>query len=211
MRGVIEKRQQAERQGRIEKILQAGRKLFLEKGYFGATVRDIALEAEFSTGVIYFYFKGKDEIYGRICEEGFQILFDLFSRAARSKGSPLERLIAVAMAYVEFFERYPDYFDILSFRNMGFKQVGLPDDILRRLEGYSGRIIGIGHDIVTQGMEEGYINPDLDSWETAFSLWASIEGIMFIFKRKYFDVYGLDVHRVIQTQINILMDGIRRR
>jgi len=111
---------------------------------------------------------------------------------------------------VEFFEKYPDYFDILSFRNMGFKQVGLPDDILKRLDEFSGRIIEIGYGIVKEGMEEGYIKPGLNAWETAFSLWASIEGIMFIFKRKYFDVYELDFHRVIQTQISILLDGIRK-
>lgn len=211
MREVIERRQEAERQGRMEKILQAGRKLFLEKGYFGATVRDIALEAEFSTGVIYFYFKGKDEIYGRICEEGLHILFELFSRAVRSEGTPLDRLIAMALAYVDFFEKHPDYFDILSFRNMGFKQVGLPDDILKRLNELSGRSIDIMHDIILNGIEEGYINPDLDCWETAFSLWAGIEGMLFLFKRKYFDVYGLDLQQVIRTQISILLDGIRKR
>ena len=181
MKKVIQKRQQAERQERIDKILQAGRRLFLKKGYIGATVRDIALEAEFSTGVIYFYFKGKDEIYGRICEEGFQILLDLFIKASKTEGTPLDRLVAMSKAYLKFFQKYPDYFDILSFRNMGFKQVGLPKDILERLEELSGKLIEIGHSVVVQGIEEGYINP------------------------------GLDIEKVIQTQVSILLDGIRER
>jgi len=67
---VLAKRQEAERRERRERILNAARAVFFEKGYLGATIRDIALKAELSPGLIYHYFAGKDAIYGKICERG---------------------------------------------------------------------------------------------------------------------------------------------
>lgn len=209
MKKVIQKRQQAERQDRIGKILAAARKLFLEKGYIEATVRDIALEAEFSTGVIYFYFKGKDEIYGRICEEAFHLLLDMIKKAANSSGTPLERLEAVGNAYVRFYIEHPEYFDVLAFRNLGFKKVGLPDEILVQLEQLSHQTISIAHEIVVEGMEQGGINPKMDSWEITFSLWACIEGLIFIHKRNYLEAFNLTLEDLIRNQIRIVLHGIR--
>jgi hypothetical protein len=44
--------------------MNAAMMVFLKKGYLGTKIRDIALEAQLSPGLIYFYFRGKDEIYG---------------------------------------------------------------------------------------------------------------------------------------------------
>ena len=60
MNTVTAKRKEGDRQERIQRILKAGGKLFLEKGYLNTTMRDICREAELSTGAVYFYFKGKD-------------------------------------------------------------------------------------------------------------------------------------------------------
>ena len=73
LREALTRRQEAERQERRKRILDAGRRAFLNKGYLGTSIRAIAIEAELSPGLIYFYFAGKDEIYGRICEEAFNV------------------------------------------------------------------------------------------------------------------------------------------
>ncbi len=72
LREAIERRQGIERKERRERILNAAREVFFRKGYIGATMRDIALEAEFSPGLIYHYFKNKDDIYASICEGPFR-------------------------------------------------------------------------------------------------------------------------------------------
>ena len=45
------------------RILQAARQLFLEKGYNGSNLRDIARAAQVSMGGIYHHFASKEEIY----------------------------------------------------------------------------------------------------------------------------------------------------
>ena len=204
-------RQQAERQERIDQILAAGRRLFLEKGYLGATVRDIAMEAELSTGTLYFYFKGKDEIYGRVCEDAFHILLGLFRRAAVTSGSPLEKLEALSLAYVKFYTEYPDYFDILSFRDMGFKKVGLSVERIERLDQFSAQSIDILEAAVQDGIRNGDLISNVSSRQMAMALWGGIEGILSLHKRGYLTQYGLDLQEVVQSQNRILFNGVRVR
>jgi len=208
MHEVIAKRQLVERQDRVNNILNAARKLYFKKGYVNTTVRDIALKAKFSTGVIYFYFKGKDDIYDRICEEGFHILIDLMQKAAKIEGTPLDKIVAAGHVYVEFYQKYPDYFDILSFRNMGFRQVGLPTEFLNRLEELSNQTLVILNELIIQGIKEGSIDYQGDSWELTLAAWAAIEGVIFIHKRTYLDKYGIDFEKLINIQIELIIKSI---
>ena len=54
---------------RRQQILQASWECFVEKGYAETTIREIAKRMNASTGVIYNYFKGKEEILEAILAE----------------------------------------------------------------------------------------------------------------------------------------------
>lgn len=56
-------RKKREQKQRIEYILDVAKKVFLSKGYLGATVDEIAYEAGFSKPTLYQYFKSKDDIF----------------------------------------------------------------------------------------------------------------------------------------------------
>jgi AcrR family transcriptional regulator len=51
-----------------ELVLEAARLVFLERGYAGATVDTIALEAGFSKGVVYSQFAGKPDLFLALLE-----------------------------------------------------------------------------------------------------------------------------------------------
>ena len=53
---------QEHREFRRQQILEAAWECFAEKGYQETTIRDIAERMNLSTGIIYSYFKGKDEL-----------------------------------------------------------------------------------------------------------------------------------------------------
>jgi AcrR family transcriptional regulator len=204
---VLARRQEADRQERRDRILNAGRKVFFKKSYLGATIRDIALEAELSPGLIYHYFKGKDEIYGSICQEAFHRLLDMLKKAKDIPGTPNEKLINIGTAYVRFYSDYPEYFDIISFKELGFKKVGLSDEIIQRLDELSYQSLSITNDIVCKGMEMGAISRDVDAWKVTFALWAAIEGIIFIHKRGYLETFNIDLEELIALQFRIVTKG----
>jgi len=72
---------------RREKILSAAWECFLQKGYRETTVREIARRLEASTGVIYTYFKGKDEILEAILTRTLEQNRRLFEQAGRGVAS----------------------------------------------------------------------------------------------------------------------------
>ncbi|NIR14250.1 MAG: helix-turn-helix transcriptional regulator [Desulfobacterales bacterium] len=58
----IEERKEREKQMRRRQIIDAAEKVFAEKGFSGATIENIAEQAELSPATLYLYFKNKDGI-----------------------------------------------------------------------------------------------------------------------------------------------------
>ena len=71
--GTAERRQR-EKKLREEQIRDAAIKVFHEKGFNGATIEDIAGEAELSVGTIYLYFKNKEELYASLNYRTIELL-----------------------------------------------------------------------------------------------------------------------------------------
>lgn len=210
LKEALARRQASERQERRKRILDAGKRVFLKKGYLGTSIRAIALEAELSPGLIYFYFSGKDEIYGRICEEAFHIAVGLLEKASLQGGSFRERLDALAWAYVRFYREYPEYFDILSFKDLGFKKVGLPSELRDLLEKLSRKTLSFVKAAVDDAMEAGELGGREDGWTLTFALWGVIEGALFIHKRGYLDPAGVSLEDLLTLQLRLLQEGTGR-
>src|SRR5690606_2349450 len=54
-------------EARRREILEAAARVFIRRGFDGATMQDIAAEADVSTGLIYRYFPGKDDLIVTVC------------------------------------------------------------------------------------------------------------------------------------------------
>jgi len=199
---------EASRRKKIEAILNAGKKIFFEKGFMNATMREIARESQLSTGTIYFYFKGKDEIYGMIVEEAFNIMLNFIGEEIKTVEDPLEKLSAITRAYIRFYTDNPEYFDILGYNDFGFRRVGLPDKVLERLDNLSIDAFKVLNSIMVTAIEKGLISDKRESWDLTFAFWASISGIIFIHKRGYLDRFNIDIENIVEIELDILLRGV---
>ncbi|MCK8494455.1 MULTISPECIES: TetR/AcrR family transcriptional regulator [Spirosoma] len=59
-----------------EKIREAAKQVFLEKGFDGATSRDIADKAGINIALTNYYFRSKEKLFVSIFEEMFQLFFN---------------------------------------------------------------------------------------------------------------------------------------
>ena len=57
---------------RRDQILEAARKLFVERGYVATKMSDIAELAGLSKGGVYFHFVSKEEVFAALVEDEFQ-------------------------------------------------------------------------------------------------------------------------------------------
>src|ERR1700761_9328238 len=58
-----------------EKIKDAARVVFMQKGYAATTVRDIAAQADISLSLVNYYFRSKEKLFQLVMAENLQKLF----------------------------------------------------------------------------------------------------------------------------------------
>ncbi|MFP4528718.1 MAG: TetR/AcrR family transcriptional regulator [Candidatus Kapaibacterium sp.] len=70
-----------------EKILAAAKKIFYQRGYFGARMQEIANEAGINKAMLHYYFRSKDKLFEKILDEALYKLFARMGEIATSKGN----------------------------------------------------------------------------------------------------------------------------
>ena len=74
------------------RIVEAARSRFLLEGVDGASLRSIARDAGTSIGMVYYYFKTKDELFLAVIETAYRGLLVDFSAALASDVTAEQRL-----------------------------------------------------------------------------------------------------------------------
>ncbi|MEC9347691.1 MAG: TetR/AcrR family transcriptional regulator [Pseudomonadota bacterium] len=89
-----------------ERILEAARQLFFERGYQGTTLDQVAKQLEVTKPFIYSHFENKAELLGAICERGTRASLETVTAASERDGAPIERLIWTIREFVLLMTRY---------------------------------------------------------------------------------------------------------
>lgn len=84
-----------------DQLLAAGRRLFAERGYDGASVRAITREARANLGGVTYYFGSKRGLYAAVLEQGLRPLAERVNAVAKSEGTGLDRMLGVVTAYFD--------------------------------------------------------------------------------------------------------------
>ena len=98
-------RRRAEREFRLSWLLDAAEATFLERGFAGASVDDIAARAEVALGTLYKVFPSKEELFAQVMERRMGRFLDIV-RAASSAGSPTQRLESLVHATFRHFSEH---------------------------------------------------------------------------------------------------------
>ena len=110
----IQERKEREKERRRQQIMVAAKRVFIEKGFGGATMEDIAREAELSAGTLYLYFKNKNELYASLTLRVLQYLNIRLEHLYNDKESDLRSKISnIKNALLDVYE-----FDPLILRNL---------------------------------------------------------------------------------------------
>ena len=92
-----------------EKIKEAARKLFTQKGFAATRTRDIADEAGINLALLNYYFRSKQKLFDIIMMENFRHFIQGISFNFLAHGVPLEdKLRKVVTMYIDFLTENPD-------------------------------------------------------------------------------------------------------
>ena len=64
-----------------EKIIKAAEKIFLEEGYAGARMQQIANEAQINKAMVHYYFKSKEKLMERVFMKKFMAFMPQVTQA----------------------------------------------------------------------------------------------------------------------------------
>lgn len=98
-----------------ERIVEAALEAFAEKGFRGASTRDIAERARTNQGLITYHFRSKDELWRAAADRIFTMLQKSLAERLSSlaSGDPRERAREAIRAYVRFVAAHPELFRLM--------------------------------------------------------------------------------------------------
>jgi TetR/AcrR family fatty acid metabolism transcriptional regulator len=140
------------------RIMDAGIRLFAERGFFTARVEDIARRARVAKGTVYLYFKDKPSLYVGILDHQFQDGIAILKRVREQEKPAAEKLAIVARDWFEFMKQFQTGFNMSAFDNLNLTKTVMRkfhQQVLTRMH----EIYQLLADIIRQGVDKGEFRP----------------------------------------------------
>lgn len=98
---------------RRNQLIRAAYKVVGQKGYYDFTIRDIAREANLSTGLVHYYFKNKEDLLLNLLKEINRNMLVILNRSIGTAEDPREKLAIFMKQAFDLVENEKDYFYIV--------------------------------------------------------------------------------------------------
>ena len=180
----------------------AAASVFAEKGFHGASTKDIAERMGIKQGSLYYYFKSKEEALGEVCLFGIEDYVQRMERIAMSDQPFEAKLMATITSHLS---SYREKNEALKVHND--ERLYLPEAKRTRLKqlgsGYRQSLEGI----FEEGIRSGALRKTLDCHFAA----QSVIGVCNAWGDVIVRDPELDLFDIIQKCTDLLLNGFRER
>ena len=170
----LAKWKEREREQRQNDIIDAARKLLIDRDFDEISMDEIAREVGLGKSTLYLYFKNKESLYFAIVLRGIRIWDQMIKEEVEKGNTGLEKFIAYGNANREFSTKYPDYFRLLYSPTSIKKQFDMDkmnsSEEFKEVRGLFKEIMSVGIDSIQKGIADGEIRQDVDPVEAAILL-----------------------------------------
>ena len=187
---------------RVRELLEVGARVFAEKGYDAATMRDVSDASGVSKALLYHHFDSKDNFYAQIAFNSSQNLYDYVFDAIPAEATAAEKVHAYMIATATFFmeHRWAWLAASTAFWN---------DPDRHRLEARLKRRKEIEYllrDLIREGVENGEFN-DVDPAMTGRIILSSINWM----HRWYNPEKTMTPPEIVDAYFGIILKGLDKR
>jgi AcrR family transcriptional regulator len=154
-------------------ILDAAIRVFARQGFHSTRVSDIADEAGVAYGLVYHYFKSKEEVLNELFTERWSLLLAAIDEADSEGRPPRAKLETVAAFIIESYRHDPELMKVIivevtraanSFGRTHLREIRRAYDSIAR--------------IVEEGQETGAFRSDIDPAFASMSFYGAIEQLL---------------------------------
>ncbi len=152
-------------------ILRAAIEVFAKKGYHGCRIADVAREAGVAYGLVYHYFKNKDELLETVFEMGWSGFITRLRAVAESEGSLEQKVHGFAEVAFEAYRVDPRAVKVLILEIARSPAGGR---IVSRQHAFTDAI-KMGADMFQRAQEAGELRQDLNPMMASALLFGAME------------------------------------
>lgn len=151
-------RKEREFKARRADILEQAEKIFAVKGFYNATMAEIANASGFSIGSLYQYFESKDNLYSKMISEKLDLMHEQVREKVKVASGIAEKMEMIVAAHFQFVENNED-FCRLFLRG----ENAAPSEVMTSLrqkimDGYSQHLTFVENEL-KDGIKDGILRP----------------------------------------------------
>ena len=196
MTSTIAKKKPSTRKRRDE-VVDAAARVFAERGFHGASTRDISEFLGMRQASIYYYFASKEEALEEVCAIGATGFIERAEVILNKKLEPDQKLAMLLKAHTQPLADRSDY--MMTFLN---ERKWLPTESRRRIGRMTRRYEAFFEKVLRDGMRSGCFHKDLNPKVTAIALLGMLNSVALWHKRA-----GIDLEQTISILTTLAMNG----
>ncbi|HXS33665.1 MAG TPA: TetR/AcrR family transcriptional regulator [Solirubrobacterales bacterium] len=187
-------------------ILDAAIRVFARQGFHSTRVSDIADEAGVAYGLVYHYFKSKDEVLNELFSERWSLLLSAIEESDHEEISPRAKLEAVAGFIVDSYRHDPELMKVIivevtraanSFGRTHLAEIRRAYDSIAK--------------IVADGQEAGVFRRDIDPTFASMSFYGAVEQLLSGWIFEVIPASDTDFDQAKSLLVATICDGIEPR
>jgi TetR/AcrR family transcriptional regulator len=185
-----------------EKITKNALKIFAQKGYFKATVDDIAQATGVAKGTVYLYFKDKQDLYIATIDEHFGRAIAALAEIDAKQTTPSEKMEEIAATYIDYIKHLKTTYMLFTFENINLK-----GKTLKQMHTVIEPKIKSMIDIIAGIIKKGIQNHEFREVEPQLAAFYFISTIRTIFLS---DFFTSDLSFKTDTVLKLFFEGLKK-
>jgi len=187
-------------------ILDAAIRVFARQGFHATRVSDIADEAGVAYGLVYHYFRSKDEVLNELFIERWSLLLAAIAEADRTGAGPREKLGAVAGFIFDSYRHDPELMKVIIVEVTraanSFGQTHL-EEIRRAYEGIAK--------IVADGQAADVLRGDVEPMFASMAFYGAVEQLLSGWIFETIPASDADFDQARDLLVTTICDGLEPR
>jgi TetR/AcrR family transcriptional regulator, fatty acid metabolism regulator protein len=152
-------------------LLDAAVRVFARKGYHASRVGDIAEEAGVAHGLLYHYFKSKDDVLEAVFHENWSLLQLRIASVLETDEPAADQLRHVSAIVLRTWLHLPEVVTVV------IREFGRSPELADRI-GELAQPIEVIQQVIERGIERGEFRPDVDPQFAATVVYGSIDELL---------------------------------
>jgi TetR/AcrR family transcriptional regulator, fatty acid metabolism regulator protein len=185
-------------------LLDAAVRVFARKGYHASRVGDIAEEAGVAHGLLYHYFKSKDDVLEAVFHENWSVLVARIRSVEETDEPAGDQLRHIAAIVLRTWLHLPDVVRVVV------REFGRSPELAERIGELAQPIEAI-HRVIVRGVERGEFRQDIDPRVAATVVYGSIDELLTAWVLGRLPSNEADVVAAERTLLEISLLGLQKQ